>query len=65
RFIGKIEPGQCVIVADEADRVHDDKEMLGILKEGYAILGKVPKINIPDSPNGWGIDVWFLIELLW
>jgi hypothetical protein len=46
RILGKIETGQCIIIADEADRIHEDKEMLGILKEGYAILGKVPKINM-------------------
>jgi hypothetical protein len=45
RILGKVEPGQCVIIADEADRIHQDKDMLAILKEGYAIGGKVPKIN--------------------
>jgi hypothetical protein len=45
RILGKIEPGQCTIIADEADRIHQDKDMLSILKEGYAIGGKVPKIN--------------------
>jgi hypothetical protein len=45
RILGKVEPGQCIIIADEADRVHQDKEMLAIYKEGYAIGGKVPKIN--------------------
>jgi hypothetical protein len=45
RTLGKIEPGQCIIIADEADRIHQDKDMLSILKEGYAIGGKVPKIN--------------------
>jgi hypothetical protein len=45
RILGKTEPGQCIIIADEADRIHEDKDMLAILKEGYAIGGKVPKIN--------------------
>jgi hypothetical protein len=45
RILEKIEPGQCIIIADEADRIHQDKDMLSILKEGYAIGGKVPKIN--------------------
>ena len=40
-----IEPGQCVIVADEADRIHKDRDALSILKEGYSKFGKVPKIN--------------------
>jgi hypothetical protein len=34
RILGKIEPGQCTIIADEADRIHQDKDMLSILKEG-------------------------------
>lgn len=45
RILGKIEAGQCIVIADEADRIHQDKDMLSILKEGYAIGGKVPKIN--------------------
>ena len=45
RVLGQIEPGQCVIVADEADRMHQDKDALSILKEGYGRGGKVPKIN--------------------
>ncbi|MPZ06930.1 MAG: hypothetical protein GEU26_11045 [Nitrososphaeraceae archaeon] len=45
RILGKIEPGQCIIIADEADRIHTDKDMMSILKEGYTILGKVSKIN--------------------
>ena len=46
RILGKIEPGQCIIIADEADRIHQDREMLAIFKEGYAIGGKVAKINM-------------------
>lgn len=45
RVLGMIEPGQCVIVADEADRIHKDRDALSILKEGYSKFGKVPKIN--------------------
>jgi len=45
RILGKIELGQCVIIMDEADKIHQDREMLAIVKEGYAINGKVPKIN--------------------
>lgn len=42
RILGKIEPGQCIIIADEADRLHADKDMLSILKE----VGKVSKIKL-------------------
>jgi hypothetical protein len=45
RVLGMIEPGQCVIVADEADRIHKDRDALSTLKEGYSKFGKVPKIN--------------------
>jgi hypothetical protein len=45
RILGKVEPGQCIIIADEAERIHDDRDMLAILKEGYAINCKVAKIN--------------------
>lgn len=45
RVLGPVEPGQCVIVADEADRIHKDRDALSILKEGYSKFGKVPKIN--------------------
>jgi hypothetical protein len=45
RVLGKIEVGQCTIVLDEADKIHKDREIVSILKEGYAINGKVPKVN--------------------
>jgi DNA adenine methylase Dam len=48
RILGKEEPGQCILVADEADRIHHDRDMLAIQKEGYSINGKVSKIN-PNS----------------
>jgi hypothetical protein len=43
--LGKIEAGQCIIILDEADKIHKDREIISILKEGYAINGKVPKVN--------------------
>jgi hypothetical protein len=45
RVLGTIEPGQCIIVADEADRIHKDRDALSILKENYSKFGKVAKIN--------------------
>jgi hypothetical protein len=45
RVLGQIEPGQCILIADEADRMHQDKDALSILKEGYGRFGKVSKIN--------------------
>ena len=45
RCIGSIEPGQCTIILDEADKIDKSPEMMAILKTGYQLNGKVPKIN--------------------
>lgn len=46
RCLGSIEPGQSTIILDEADKIDKSAEMMAILKTGYQINGKVPKINI-------------------
>ena len=53
RSLGKIEAGQCVIIMDEADRVHKDTDMLSILKEGYQSRAKVPKTNPSTFKQEW------------
>jgi hypothetical protein len=45
RCLGSIEPGQCTIILDEADKIDKSPEMMAILKTGYQLNGKVPKIN--------------------
>ena len=45
RCLGTIEPGQCPIILDEADKIDKSPEMMAILKTGYQLNGKVPKIN--------------------
>lgn len=45
RCLGTIEPGQCTIIIDEADKIDKSPEMMAILKTGYQLNGKVPKIN--------------------
>jgi hypothetical protein len=45
RCLGTIEPGQCTIILDEADKIDKSPEMMAILKTGYQLTGKVPKIN--------------------
>lgn len=45
RCLGTIEPGQCTIILDEADKIDKSPEMMAILKTGYQLDGKVPKIN--------------------
>ena len=63
RILGKIEPGQCIIIADEADRIHADKDMLSILKEGYTILGKVSKINKNTEKQEFFFSYCFKIRI--
>src|SRR5919106_1540014 len=63
RVLGKIEAGQCTIVADEADRIHEDRYMMAILKEGYAIGGKVPKINMNTGKQEWFYSYCFKIRI--
>jgi hypothetical protein len=45
RCLGTIESGQCTIILDEADKIDKSPEMMAILKTGYQLNGKVPKIN--------------------
>jgi hypothetical protein len=45
RCLGSIEPGQCSIILDEAEKIDKFPEMMAILKTGYQLNGKVPKIN--------------------
>jgi hypothetical protein len=45
RVLGIIEPGQCTLVLDEADRIDESVDMLNILKTGYDHNKKVSKIN--------------------
>lgn len=45
RVLGTIEPGQCTIIADEAEKIDQSSDMMGILKTGYHIKKKVAKIN--------------------
>ena len=54
RILGNVEQGQCVIVLDEAERIHQDKDLLSIMKEGYCIDGMVSKVNT----NLWKLE-WF------
>jgi hypothetical protein len=35
RILGSVEPGQCVIIEDEADSISEDPDKVRILKAGY------------------------------
>ena len=45
RVLGTIEPGQCTIIADEAERIDKISEIMTTLKTGYNIKGKVARTN--------------------
>jgi hypothetical protein len=45
RVCGSLEPGQCTIVADEAETIDKSPELMSFLKAGYDINGRVSRIN--------------------
>lgn len=45
RVLGSLQPVQCSIVADEAESIDKSPELMGILKAGYNITGRVSRIN--------------------
>jgi hypothetical protein len=57
RCLGTIEPGQCTIILDEADKIDKSPEMMAILKTGYQLTGKVPKINTNTLRSSFGHTV--------
>jgi hypothetical protein len=63
RVLGPIEPGQCIIIADEADRIHQDKDLLSMLKEGYDFNGRVAKINTNTLKQEFFYCYYFKIRI--
>ena len=59
RVYGLIEPGQCVLVLDEADKIDGDPDIMNILKSGYDYNKKVPKIN----SNTWKQEFFYVYGL--
>ena len=45
RLLGFVEPVQCTIVLEEADKIDKITELMAVLKTGYSYYGTVPKIN--------------------
>jgi len=56
RILKNIEPGQCVIIEDEGDKISEDPDKVRILKSGYEYNGKVPKINMNSFNQE---QIWF------
>jgi hypothetical protein len=46
RILGSVEPGQCVIIEDEADSISEDPDKVRILKAGYEYEMRIPKTNM-------------------
>jgi hypothetical protein len=46
RVLGTLEPGQCTVVADEAEKIDQSTEIMSTLKTGYHIKGKVARVNM-------------------
>ena len=45
RLLGVVEPVQCTMVLEEADKIDKITELMAVLKTGYSYYGLVPKIN--------------------
>jgi hypothetical protein len=43
RMLGMIEPGQCVLILDEADRIDESIDMMNILKSGNDFTKRIQK----------------------
>lgn len=46
RILGSVEPGQCVIIVDEADSISEDPDKVRMLKAGYEFEMRIPKTNM-------------------
>lgn len=45
RLLGNVEPGQCTMILEEAEKIDQIYEMMAILKTGYTRDGKVDRTN--------------------
>ena len=45
RLLGVVEPVQCTMILEEADKIDKSPELMAVLKTGYSWYGMVPKIN--------------------
>lgn len=55
RSLGNVEPGQITLILDEAEKVDQSADMIGILKSGYSFNKKVSRIN----PNTGKPELFF------
>ena len=45
RLLGNVEPGQCTIILEEAERIDQSQDLMNVLKTGYSNNGRVSRIN--------------------
>jgi hypothetical protein len=45
RLLGIVEPAQCTMILEEAERIDKSEDLMSILKTGYSFNGRVPRIN--------------------
>jgi hypothetical protein len=55
RILGPIEPGQCTLILDEADRIEESSDMQSILKTGNRYGKRVSKVN----NNSWKTEYFY------
>jgi hypothetical protein len=46
RILGTLEPGQCTLVADEAEKIDQSPEIMSTLKTGYQFKSKVARVDM-------------------
>lgn len=55
RMLGTVEPGQCVLILDEADRIDESIDTMNILKSGNDFTKRVQKTNT----NSWKQEYFY------
>ena len=59
RMLGMVEPGQCVLILDEADRIDESIDMMNILKSGNDFTKRIQKTNT----NSWKQEYFYTYGL--
>jgi hypothetical protein len=45
RLLGVVEPAQCTMILEEAERIDKSEDLMAVLKTGSSFNGRVPRIN--------------------
>jgi hypothetical protein len=49
RILGTVEPGQCTLVADEAEKTDQSPEIMSTLKTGFQFKSRTPRVNMNNG----------------